>query len=401
MDSKEIINITNRYGAHNYEPLDVVLKTGKGVFVWDMEGKRYMDCLSSYSALNHGHCHPDVVEAAKKQLDSLTLTSRAFHNDQLGPFLQELCTFADMDMALPMNTGAEAVETALKAARKWAYETKGVPKHEAEIIVAANNFHGRTITIITFSTEEMYRDPFGPFTPGFKVIPYNDPQALQEAITPNTAAFMVEPIQGEGGVLVPDEGYLAECRRITRENNVLLMMDEVQTGFGRCGKAFAWQYEDAKPDLLIVGKALGGGVYPVSGVIGTKEVLGLFRPGEHGSTFGGNPLAAAVGRAALKVLKEEKLAERSFELGKYMQDALMTVKSDYIKEVRGKGLLIGVELTPDAGGARRFCEALQENGLLAKETHENVIRFAPPLIITREQVDWAVATFKEVMSELA
>ncbi len=401
MNSETIIKITNKYGAHNYEPLDVVLDRGEGVFVWDVEGKRYMDCLSSYSALNHGHCHPEIVEAAKQQLDRLTLTSRAFHNDQLGPFLKELCEFAGMDMALPMNTGAEAVETALKAARKWAYETKGVPRHEAEIIVAANNFHGRTITIITFSTEPLYRDPFGPFTPGFKVIPYNDAKALEDTITPNTAAFLVEPIQGEGGVIVPDEGYLAEIREITRKNNVLLVMDEVQTGFGRCGKPFAWQYEDAKPDLVVVGKALGGGVYPVSGVIGSRDVLGLFRPGEHGSTFGGNPLAAAVGRAALRVLKEEKLADRSFELGNYMMQQLRTVKSNYIKEVRGKGLLIGVELVKEAGGARRFCEALQEKGLLAKETHEDVIRFAPPLVITREQIDWAVETFREVMNELA
>lgn len=398
MDSKKIIEITDRYGAHNYSPLNVVLDRGEGVFVWDMEGKRYMDCLSSYSALNHGHCHPVIVAAAKKQLDMLTLTSRAFHNDQLGPFLQELCDFADMDMALPMNTGAEAVETALKAVRKWAYEAKGVPKHQAEVIVAANNFHGRTITIISFSTEEMYRDPFGPFTPGFRVIPYNDADALKDAITANTAAFMVEPIQGEGGVLVPDEGYLAEIRKITKENNVLLVMDEVQTGFGRCGKPFAWQYEDAKPDLLIVGKALGGGVYPVSGVIGTRDVLGLFRPGEHGSTFGGNPLAAAIGRAALKVLLDEKLPERSFELGQYMKDSLRTVKSDYIKEVRGRGMLIGVELTPKAGGARRFCEALEKKGLLTKETHDTVIRFAPPLVITRDQIDWVVETFREVMN---
>jgi len=401
MDSEKIIEITNQFGAHNYEPLNVVIDRGEGVFVWDMEGKRYMDCLSSYSALNHGHCHPKVIEAAKKQLDTLTLTSRAFHNDQLGPFLQELCEFAGMDMALPMNTGAEAVETALKAARKWAYEYKGVPKHQAEIIVAANNFHGRTITVISFSTEDAYRDPFGPFTPGFKIIPYNDARALQDAITPNTAAFLVEPIQGEGGVLVPDEGYLTEIREITAENNVLLVMDEVQTGFGRCGKPFAWQYEDARPDLLVVGKALGGGVYPVSGVIGTKEVLGLFRPGEHGSTFGGNPLASAIGRSALTVLQEEKLAENAFELGKYMMDALRTVKSDHIKEVRGKGMLIGVELHPKAGGARRFCEVLEQKGLLAKETHENVIRFAPPLVITKDQIDWAVATFREVMNELA
>jgi ornithine--oxo-acid transaminase len=394
------MDLANRYGARNYAPLPVVLERGEGVYVYDTEGREYIDFLSSYSALSHGHRHPRIVAAAQAQLEKITLTSRAFHNAEMGPFLHELCEYAGMSMALPMNTGAEAVETAIKAARKWAYAVKGVPRHEADIIVCADNFHGRTVTIISFSTENLYRDDFGPFTPGFTIIPYGDADALEAAITPNTAAFMVEPLQGEAGVAVPPAGFLERAQELCAKNDVLFVLDEVQTGLGRTGRRFCYQHEDVHPDLVIVGKALGGGIYPVSAVVGKMEILSLFRPGEHGSTFGGNPLGAAVARESLRVLEEEQLASRSAELGEYLMARLRAIQSPYIKEVRGKGLLIGLVLQPDAGGARRFCVALMEQGLLCKETHEDVIRFAPPLVISREQLDWALERVEKVITTI-
>jgi ornithine--oxo-acid transaminase len=399
-EAARLMDLANRYGARNYAPLPVVLERGEGVYVYDTEGREYIDFLSSYSALSHGHRHPRIVAAAQAQLDKITLTSRAFHNAEMGPFLHELCEYAGMSMALPMNTGAEAVETAIKAARKWAYAVKGVPRHEADIIVCADNFHGRTVTIISFSTENLYRDDFGPFTPGFTVIPYGDAEALAAAITPNTAAFMVEPLQGEAGVAVPPAGFLEQAQELCAKNDVLFVLDEVQTGLGRTGRRFCYQHEEVHPDLIIVGKALGGGIYPVSAVVGKMEILSLFRPGEHGSTFGGNPLGAAVARESLRVLEEEQLASRSAELGEYLMGRLRAIQSPYIKEVRGKGLLIGLVLHPDAGGARRFCVALMEEGLLCKETHEDVIRFAPPLVISREQLDWALERVEKVITTI-
>ena len=399
-DAARLMDLANRYGARNYAPLPVVLERGEGVYVYDTEGREYIDFLSSYSALSHGHRHPRIVAAAQAQLDKITLTSRAFHNAEMGPFLHELCEYAGMSMALPMNTGAEAVETAIKAARKWAYAVKGVPRHEADIIVCSDNFHGRTVTIISFSTENLYRDDFGPFTPGFTVIPYGDAAALAAAITPNTAAFMVEPLQGEAGVAVPPAGFLEQAQELCAKNDVLFVLDEVQTGLGRTGRRFCYQHEDVHPDLVIVGKALGGGIYPVSAVVGKMEILSLFRPGEHGSTFGGNPLGCAVARESLRVLEEEQLASRSAELGEYLMGRLRAIQSPYIKEVRGKGLLIGLVLHPDAGGARRFCVALMEEGLLCKETHEDVIRFAPPLVISREQLDWALERVEKVITTI-
>lgn len=400
MDSTELMMLAEKYGAHNYHPLPIVIAAAEGVFVWDVEGRRYLDCLSCYSALNHGHRHPRLLKAAMEQMEKVTLTSRAFHNDQLGPFLKELCEFADMEMALPMNTGAEAIETALKAARKWAYQVKGIPRYEAEVIVCSGNFHGRTITIVSFSTEPLYREDFGPYTPGFKVIPYGDLEALQKAFNERTAAFLVEPIQGEAGVIVPPEGYLRQAKALCEKHGALFIADEIQTGFGRTGKRFGCDHEGVKPDLVAVGKALGGGIYPVSAVIGRADVLGLFRPGEHGSTFGGNPLACAIAREALRVLVEEQLAERSAALGAWLIEALRTVKSRHVREVRGRGLFVGVELYPEAGGARRFCEALMERGVLCKETHENVIRFAPPLVITQDQLEWAFEQVREVLETL-
>lgn len=400
MDSTELMMLAEKYGAHNYHPLPIVIAAAEGVFVWDVEGRRYLDCLSCYSALNHGHRHPRLLKAAIEQMEKVTLTSRAFHNDQLGPFLKELCEFADMEMALPMNTGAEAIETALKAARKWAYQVKGIPRYEAEVIVCSGNFHGRTITIVSFSTEPLYREDFGPYTPGFKVIPYGDLEALQKAFNERTAAFLVEPIQGEAGVVVPPDGYLREAKSLCEKYGALFIADEIQTGFGRTGKRFGCDHEGVKPDLLAVGKALGGGIYPVSAVMGRADVLGLFRPGEHGSTFGGNPLACAIAREALRVLVEEQLAERSAVLGAWLIEALRTVKSRHVREVRGRGLFVGVELYPEAGGARRFCEALMERGVLCKETHENVIRFAPPLVITQDQLEWAFEQVREVLETL-
>jgi len=396
--TQEYISLEERYGAHNYHPLDVVLTRGEGVWVYDVEGRRYLDCLSAYSALNQGHVHPKILQAMIEQAQKLTLTSRAFRNDQLPLFYQELSELSGYEMSLPMNSGTEAVETALKLARKWAYEVKGVPRYQAEIIVAANNFHGRTISIISFSTEALYRDAFGPFTPGFVIVPYGDAQAVQEAINPQTAAVLLEPIQGEAGVIVPPAGYLRQVAEICRQHHVLLIADEIQTGLGRTGRLFACDHEGVRPDILILGKALSGGFYPVSAVLADRPILGLFRPGEHGSTFGGNPLAAAIARAALRVIREERLPERAAEMGAYFLEQLMEIPSPHVKEVRGKGLLIGVELKPEAGGARRFCEALRQEGILAKETHEHVIRFAPPLIIRREEIDWALPRIRRVLN---
>jgi ornithine--oxo-acid transaminase len=398
MKTQDFIEIEEKYGAHNYHPLDVVISRGEGVWVYDVDGKRYLDCLSAYSALNQGHVHPKILAALEEQAKKVTLTSRAFRNDQLPLFYKELSDLTGYEMSLPMNSGAEAVETAIKLARKWAYQVKKVPRHEAEIIVAAGNFHGRTVTIVSFSTEAYYRDDFGPFTPGFKVVPYGDAAAVEKAITPNTAAVMLEPIQGEGGVLIPPAGYLKKVRETCSKNNVLFIADEIQTGLGRTGKLFASDHEGVRPDLVVIGKALAGGFYPVSAVLGDEPLMGLFSPGEHGSTFGGNPLAAAVARAALKVIVDEHLIENAAVQGEYFTEQLAEINSPYIKEVRGKGLLIGVELKPEARGARRFCEALQSEGILAKETHENVIRFAPPLIIDRETIDWALPKIRAVLS---
>lgn len=397
MDSQYFISLENKYGANNYHPLDVVITRGEGIWVWDVDGKKYMDCLSAYSAVNQGHCHPRIVQAVSEQARRITLTSRAFRNDRLGILYEKLAKISGLPKVLPMNSGAEAVETALKAIRKWAYTVKGVPDNQAEIIVCANNFHGRTISIISFSTETQYKTHFGPLTPGFKIIPFGDAAALREAITPNTAGFLVEPIQGEGGIIIPPAGYLKEAEAICRENNLLFVLDEIQTGLCRTGKMFAFEYENVKPDGLIVGKALSGGMYPVSAFLASEELMGVFKPGDHGSTFGGNPLGAAIASAALDVLIEEKLAALAAEMGEYFMSKLKTLSSPYIKEIRGKGLLIGVELKPEAGGARRFCEALKDEGILSKETHENVIRFAPPLVITKEDIDWAFEKIKKVL----
>jgi ornithine--oxo-acid transaminase len=398
MNTKDFISLEEQYGAHNYHPLDVVIEKAEGVWVYDVDGKRYLDCLSSYSAVNQGHVHPEILNALLEQAKRVTLTSRAFRNDQLPLLYKELSEMSGYDMSLPMNSGAEAVETALKLARKWAYQVKGVPRHQAEIIVAEGNFHGRTISIVTFSSEPLYRDDFGPFTPGFVTVKYGDADAIEKAITPNTAAVMLEPIQGEAGVIVPPAGYLKKVADICKKNNVLLMADEIQTGLARTGNLFASHHEDVRPDVMIVGKALSGGFYPVSAVLADKELLGLFKPGEHGSTFGGNPLGAAVARAALRVIREEKLAERAQQLGEYFMEQLAEIPSPHVKEVRGKGLLIGVELKPEAGGARRFCEALQTRGILAKETHDHVIRFAPPLVIDKETIDWALPSIRDVLN---
>ena len=397
MNTQDYIQLEERYGAHNYHPLDVVLNRGEGVWVWDVDGKKYLDCLSAYSALNQGHVHPRILAAMQEQAQKITLTSRAFRNDQLPLFYQEISELTGYEMCLPMNSGAEAVETAIKLARKWGYVIKGIPRHKAEIIVADNNFHGRTTTIISFSSEPLYKDDFGPFTPGFVPVPYGNAEALQNAITANTAAVMIEPIQGEAGVIIPPAGYLKRIREICQQNNVLLIADEIQTGLGRTGKLFACNHEDVRADMVIIGKALSGGFYPVSAVLADQAILGLFKPGEHGSTFGGNPLAAAIARAALKVLVDERLVENSATMGEYFIEQLAEIPNRHIREVRGKGLLIGVELKPEARGARRFCEALQQGGILAKETHEHVIRFAPPLIISKETIDWALPIIREIL----
>jgi ornithine aminotransferase len=398
MDAKFHIELTEKYGAHNYKPLPVVLTKGEGVWVWDVEGNKYIDMLSSYSALNQGHRHPKIIKAVIEQLERITLTSRAFYNDKLSLFLKKLNEITGYDKALPMNSGAEAVETAIKIARKWAYTKKGIPLNDGEIIVALNNFHGRTITIISFSSEHQYRYAFGPFTPGFVFVPFGDYLAIEKAINDRTIGVLIEPIQGEGGIIVPPEGYLKKVREITREKNVLLMLDEIQTGLGRTGKLFAYQHElseNEKPDILILGKALGGGIYPVSVVLANDDIMEVIKPGDHGSTFGGNPLAAAVGIAALEVIIEENLPENAKIMGDYFIRNLREIKSPYIKEVRGKGLLIGVELNRPA---REFCEKLMKLGVLSKETHEYVIRFAPPLIIKKEEIDWALERIKIALS---
>lgn len=399
MDTQYYIDLEDQYGANNYKPLDVVLTKGEGIWVEDVDGKRYLDCLSAYSAVNQGHCHPRIIQTLVEQASRIQLTSRAFRNDQLGPFYEKICQLSGYQMALPMNTGAEAVETALKAARKWGYLKKGVPEGKAEIIVCEGNFHGRTITIISFSSEPQYRAGYSPYTPGFVTIPFGDAGALENAITDNTVAFLVEPIQGEGGINVPPEGYLKEAARICRENGILLMADEIQTGLGRTGKLFACDHEDVKPDVMILGKALSGGVYPVSAVLSSREVLGVFQPGDHGSTYGGNPLGCAVAQTALDVLVEEGMVENSARLGEYFQDQLWEIPSPHVKEVRGKGLLVGVEIKIESGPARRFCEALQERGVLAKTAHEQVIRFAPPLIVTQQDLDWALERIRDVLLE--
>jgi ornithine--oxo-acid transaminase len=400
MDSKDYMVIEDIYGAHNYHPLDVVITKAKGIWMWDVDGKKYLDFLSAYSAVNQGHCHPRIVKALQNQAKRLTLTSRAFRNDQWPLLAKELCEFTGFNMILPMNSGAEAVETAIKLARKWAYQKKGVPQNEAEIIACANNFHGRTVTIITFSTDPQYRQDFGPFTPGFKVIPFGDAEALEAAITPRTAAFLVEPIQAEAGILIPPDGFLKKAKEICERNNVLFIADEIQTGLGRVGKMFACEYEGVKPDIMVIGKSLGGGGYCISAVLSTAEIMGLFKPGDHGSTFGGNPLACAVAREALRVIQDERLVENAAEKGTYFLEKLRTIKSKHIKEIRGRGLLIGLELYPEAGGARRFCEELMKEGLLCKETHENVIRFAPPLTINKKELDWAFRKIKKVFKRL-
>lgn len=397
MNTQDYIKIESEYGANNYKPLDVVLCEGKGAWVTDVDGKRYLDCLSAYSAVNQGHCHPHIVQASVEQAQKLGLTSRAFRNDKLGLFYKKLVDLTGYEMVLPMNSGAEAVETAIKVARKWAYVVKGIPKYDAEIIVAEGNFHGRTTTIVSFSTEQFYKEMFGPFTPGFVTVPYGDFEAIKAAITPNTAAVMLEPIQGENGVVLPPDGYLKQVSEYCKENNVLFIADEIQTGLCRTGKWFASQHEDVRPDVTVIGKALSGGMYPVSAVLANKEILGLFKPGEHGSTFGGSPMAAAIGIAALEVLDEEHLAKRSTELGEYFMGELRKIDAPVVKEVRGRGLLIGVELHPEAGGARRYCEMLQDEGILAKETHDNVIRFAPPLVIDKSDLDWALAKIADVL----
>ena len=385
----------DRFSAHNYAPLPVVLARGEDVWVWDVEGRKYLDMLSAYSAVNQGHCHPRIVAAANEQLARITLTSRAFHNDQMGPFLRQLCELTGYGRALPMNTGAEAVETAIKMVRKWGYLCRGVAADQAEIIVCEGNFAGRTTTVISFSSEEAYRAGFGPFTPGFKIVPYGDLDALAAAIGPNTVGFMFEPIQGEGGVVVPPDGYIAGAAALCQERGIALMADEIQTGLGRCGKLFCTQWEDVRPDVIMIGKALSGGLYPVSAVLSDDTMMGVFKPGDHGSTFGGNPFGAAIARAALAVLVEERLPERAAEAGAWFIDRLRSIDSDGVVEVRGRGLMIGVEMN---GPARPYCEALQERGILAKETHKTVIRFAPPLTIDRETLAWAADEIEAVLT---
>lgn len=392
--NKSYVKLTEKFSARNYHPLPVVLTKGKGVWVWDVEGNKYLDMLSAYSALNQGHCHPHIAKAIKNQVTKITLTSRAFHNDQMGLFLKKLCTVTGYEKALPMNSGAEAVETAIKVARKWGYLKKKVTKNRAEIIVCENNFHGRTTTIVGFSSKSQYRDGFGSFTPGFKMIPYNKLEALEKAINKNTVGFLFEPIQGEGGVIVPDKGYLKECRRICRKHGVLLIDDEIQTGLGRTGKLFACDYEKVRSDIVIIGKALSGGYYPVSAILCDNRIMNVLHPGDHGSTFGGNPLASAISIAALEVIVRERLPGRAYRLGTWFMNELRKIDSPIIKEVRGKGLLIGVELKKKA---RKYCERLMKLGILAKETHEMVVRFAPPLVIKKKELQWALARIKKVL----
>jgi ornithine--oxo-acid transaminase len=393
----DFIAMEARFGAQNYQPLGVILSRGEGVWLWDTQGNRYLDCLSAYSAVNQGHCHPKILAAMVEQAGRLTLTSRAFRNDQLAPFYEELCALTGSHKVLPMNSGAEAVESAIKVARKWGYEVKGVPDGQAEIIVAADNFHGRTVAIVGFSTDPTSRGGFGPFAPGFRVVPYGDAAALEAAIGPNTVAVLLEPIQGEAGVIIPPAGYLKRARELCTERNAILILDEIQTGLGRTGKLLAEEHEGVEADLTLIGKALSGGFYPVSAVLSNSEVMGVLHPGEHGSTFGGNPLACAVARAALRVLVEEGMVENAARVGARLQASLASIRADSIREVRGRGLMIAVELHPEAGGARRICEALQARGLLAKETHEHTIRIAPPLILTNDQADWIADQFEAVL----
>jgi len=393
----DYIALEDQYNAHNYAPLDVVITRAQGVWVWDVEGNRYLDCLAAYSAVNQGHCHPRLVRALETQARRLAITSRAFRNDQLPLLAQELCQLTGYEMVLPMNSGTEAVSTALKAARKWGYQVKGVADDEAEIVACAGNFHGRTITIVSFSSVECYREDFGPFTPGFKIIPYGDAAALERAITPNTVGFLFEPIQGEGGVVMPPKGYLRHVREICTRQNVLMMADEIQTGLGRTGKLLACAHEGVWPDVVMLGKALSGGMYPVSAVLGPRRVLGLFTPGCHGSTFGGNPLACAVAREALQVITDEGLCQRAARLGDYLLRRLRAIESPYVQSYRGKGLMIGIALQPTAGGARRFCEALKERGVLVKDTRGSVIRLTPPLVIAEEELDWALEHIEVVL----
>lgn len=401
--AKAVIEKAERYGAHNYHPLPIVLERGEGAWVWDVDGKKYLDCLSAYSALNQGHRHPKIIAALKDQADRITLSSRAFHNDRMGSFLEKLCAISGMEMALPMNSGAEAVETALKAARKWGFKTKGVPESEGEIITVAENFHGRTITIVSFSTEVQYREGFGPFTPGFKSIPLGDLDALRAAITPKTIAFIMEPIQGEAGIQIPPPGFLAEAVEICRKNQVLTIWDEIQSGLGRTGKLFAFEHDSlpgksAKPDLLVLGKALSGGVYPVSAVVGSSDVLGVFHPGDHGSTFGGNPLGSAVAEAALSVLIDEGMVENSARLGKKLAEGLTAIGSKHVTEIRARGLWAGIEIRKESGPAREFCLRLLEQGVLAKDTRAQVIRIAPPLLIGDSELDYLLSALKKVLS---
>ena len=396
--AKDLIQIEHTLGAHNYKPLDVVLTRGERVWVWDVDGNRYLDCLSAYSAVNQGHCHPRIMAAMVEQAGRLTLTSRAFRNDQLALFYEELATLTKSHKVLPMNSGAEAVESAIKSVRKWGYRVKGVPEGKAEIIVCSDNFHGRTLSIVSFSTDPDARTDFGPFTPGFKVIPYGDAAALEAAITPNTVAFLVEPIQGEAGVIIPPQGYFTKVRDICTKHNVTLILDEIQTGLGRTGKLLAEEHEGIEADVTLIGKALSGGFYPVSAVLSNSDVLGVLQPGQHGSTFGGNPLACAVSRMALKVLTEENMIENSAKLGAYFKQQLEGIDGGRIKEVRGRGLMLAVELHPEAGTARQYCEALQARGVLAKDTHGQTIRLAPPLVITKDEIDWAMEQIAPVLS---
>jgi ornithine--oxo-acid transaminase len=403
LKTADFVALEERYGAHNYHPLDVVVARAQGVWVWDVEGRKYLDFLAAYSAVNQGHCHPVIQQALIEQAHRVTLTSRAFRSDQLGLFYEQICELAGFDKFLPMNTGAEAVETAIKAARKWAYTVKGVPDGQAEILVFENNFHGRTTTLVSFSSDADYRSGFGPFTPGFRILPYGEAEAVARALEENganVAAVLVEPIQGEAGIVVPPAGFLARLRELTHRHRVLLVADEIQSGLGRTGKLFAYEHEGIRPDVVIVGKALSGGFYPVSGILADDPVMSVFKPGQHGSTYGGNPTAAAVARAALRVLVEEKMVENSAALGPYFMERLRRIESRHVKEVRGKGLWIGIELHREAGGARRFCEALQREGLLCKETHDHVIRIAPPLVIKREEIDWALERLERVLTTL-
>ncbi len=397
-ESARHLALADQFSARNYAPLPVVIARGRGAWVEDVEGKRYLDLLSAYSALNFGHAHVEIVSAFVEQAKMLSLTSRAFQNDQFGPFCEDVTKLAGQDLVLPMNTGAEAVETALKTARKWGYRVKGVPANEAEIIVCEGNFHGRTISIVSFSDDPQYRDGFGPFTPGFKVVPYGDLEALACAITPNTVGFLVEPIQGEGGIVVPPAGYLRAARELCRDRRVLFMADEIQTGLGRTGRVFACDHEDVKPDVLILGKALGGGMMPVSAVLASREILGVFEPGDHGSTFGGNPLACAVARAAIRVLTRDHLSERAAKVGAAFMDRLRAIKSTVVKEVRGRGLLIGVELKKEAGPAKEYAKRLKSEGVLCKDTVESVLRIAPPLVIEPEDLEWAAERIAKVLA---